>query len=67
MESLARLFLDLEVRLVLVSRIERSASIDTQMLNHQSHELAKEMHELEQQAYAVAGHSFNLGSPKQIG
>ncbi len=68
-ESLARLFLDLEVRLVpVLSRIERNGVlIDTQMLNHQSHELAKEMHELEQQAYAVAGHSFNLGSPKQIG
>jgi DNA polymerase-1 len=37
------------------------------MLAAQSHELAKRMHALEQQAYGIAGRSFNMGSPKQIG
>jgi DNA polymerase-1 len=41
--------------------------IDSRMLQQQSRELAQGMHELEQQAYRIAGHSFNLASPKQIG
>jgi DNA polymerase-1 len=66
---LAELFQSLEVRLVpVLSRMERNGvRIDSQMLLRQSQELAKGMHELEQQAYEIAGHSFNLGSPKQIG
>jgi DNA polymerase I len=51
-----------------LSRMERTGvSIDTGMLAKQSGQLAKRMHELEQQAYAVAGRPFNMGSPKQIG
>ena len=67
--SLAELFQSLEVRLVpVLSRMERNGvRIDSQMLLRQSQELAKGMHELEQQAYEIAGHSFNLSSPKQIG
>jgi DNA polymerase I len=63
------LFSELEVQLVpVLSRIERNGvRIDVDMLQRQSRELAKGMHDLEQQAYAIAGHSFNLGSPKQIG
>jgi DNA polymerase-1 len=41
--------------------------IDAAMLARQSRELAERMHQLEQQAYRVAGGQFNLGSPKQIG
>ncbi|MET0094295.1 MAG: DNA polymerase, partial [Sedimenticola sp.] len=41
--------------------------IDSAMLQQQSMELAQRMHELEQQAYSIAGRQFNLGSPKQIG
>ncbi|MEN8166538.1 MAG: DNA polymerase I [Pseudomonadota bacterium] len=67
--SLAVLFQSLEVRLVpVLSRMERNGvRVDSQMLLRQSQELAKGMHELEQQAYQIAGHAFNLGSPKQIG
>jgi DNA polymerase-1 len=51
-----------------LSRIERTGvRIDAAMLRQHSGELARGMAELEQQAYAVAGRSFNLGSPKQIG
>ena len=51
-----------------LSRMERNGvRIDTGMLARQSGELAERMHQLEEQAYEVAGRRFNLGSPKQIG
>ncbi|WP_435684143.1 DNA polymerase I [Sedimenticola selenatireducens] len=67
--SLSGLLRELEVPLVpVLSRMERcGVRIDGALLRKQSHELAGRMHELEQQAYAVAGRSFNLSSPKQIG
>ena len=49
-------------------RIERTGVlIDGQVLGTQSHELGQRMLQLEQDAYALAGQPFNLGSPKQIG
>jgi DNA polymerase-1 len=67
--DLLRLFSELELPLVpVLSRMERTGvRIDAAMLQRQSHELAVRMHELEQQAYRIAGRSFNMGSPKQIG
>ncbi|MFP6560996.1 DNA polymerase I [Paraburkholderia sp. B3] len=41
--------------------------IDAERLERQSAEIAVRLVELEQQAYALAGGEFNLGSPKQIG
>ena len=41
--------------------------IDAGLLARQSAELAQRMHALEQQAHALAGQPFNLGSPKQVG
>ncbi len=66
---LARLLTELEIPLVpVLSRMERNGvRIDVEKLRRQSGELAKKLHALEQQAYDIAGHSFNLGSPKQIG
>ncbi len=66
---LAALLRELEVPLVpVLSRIERQGvRVDDTLLLKQSQELAGKMHELEQQAFAVAGRSFNLSSPKQIG
>ena len=68
-EPLRRVLTEMEVPLLSVlSRIERTGvRLDGQMLAAQSVELAKRMHELEQQAYEIAGRSFNMGSPKQIG
>ena len=52
----------------LLQRIERhGVLIDAGLLAQQSQQLAQRMIELEQQAYAIAGQPFNLGSPKQIG
>ncbi|MES9930740.1 MAG: DNA polymerase I [Candidatus Thiodiazotropha sp. 6PDIVS] len=67
--SLTRLFSELEVALVpVLSRIERNGvSINSDMLRAQSDAFSRQLHELEQRAYSLAGHNFNLGSPKQIG
>ena len=48
-------------------RMERNGVLlDAAKLEAQSHELGKEMLELEQRAYQAAGQPFNLNSPKQI-
>jgi DNA polymerase-1 len=67
--KLAELLQSMEVPLLSVlSRIERNGvRIDTGMLRQQGNELGKRLHELEQQAYGIAGREFNMGSPKQIG
>jgi len=67
--NLARLYTEIEVPLVpVLSRMERTGvRIDPHLLKDQSHELARRIHELEEQAYTTAGRRFNLGSPKQIG
>ncbi|MFO1327991.1 MAG: DNA polymerase I [Rubrivivax sp.] len=53
---------------VILERIERhGVLIDPALLARQSQELAARMVQAEQQAYAIAGGPFNLGSPKQIG
>jgi DNA polymerase-1 len=51
-----------------LARIERhGVLIDAATLAVQSKQLAERMAALEQEAYAIAGQPFNLGSPKQIG
>jgi DNA polymerase-1 len=51
-----------------LQRIERTGVlIDAQQLAQQSKDLGERMVALEQEAYALAGQPFNLGSPKQIG
>lgn len=53
---------------VVLQKIERNGVlIDAQLLAAQSHELGMRMLEMERQAYDLAGQSFNLNSPKQIG
>jgi DNA polymerase-1 len=66
--ALLALYADLEVPLISVlGRIERNGVlIDTGMLARQSLELANHIAGIEQQAHDLAGHAFNLGSPKQI-
>ena len=51
-----------------LQRIERNGVlIDKALLQQQSHELGQRILTLEQEAHALAGQPFNLGSPKQIG
>ena len=48
-------------------RMERNGVLlDSPRLEAQSHELGKEMLEIEQKAFQAAGQPFNLNSPKQI-
>lgn len=67
--KLAAVLREIELPLVpVLSRMERTGvRVDREMLACQSQELAGRLHALEQQAYAIAGRSFNMGSPKQIG
>ncbi|HZM34592.1 MAG TPA: DNA polymerase I [Burkholderiales bacterium] len=53
--------------LPVLQRMERNGVLlDSAQLERQSHELGREILEKEQQAFALAGQPFNLGSPKQI-
>ncbi len=67
--ALCRVYREIEMPLVpVLSRIERTGvCIDRQRLAEQGEALARRLHELEQRAHELAGHPFNLGSPKQIG
>ncbi len=67
--GLLRVYRDIEMPVsALLTRIERhGVLIDAQRLAQQSRELAERMVALEQEAHALAGQPFNLGSPKQIG
>ena len=66
--SLLALYSEIEIPLISVlARIESNGVlIDTAMLSQQSLELASHIVALEQRAHDLAGHTFNLGSPKQI-
>jgi DNA polymerase-1 len=66
--ELKEVYETLEIPLVpVLCRIERTGVlVDVFMLAEQSRELARRMMALEQEAHAVAGSPFNLGSPKQI-
>ena len=65
---LASVYQDIEIPLVpILSDVERGGVLlDEEQLKLQSGELEKRLHELEQEAYGLAGEEFNLGSPKQL-
>ncbi|MFK3817361.1 DNA polymerase I [Pseudomonas sp. NPDC089407] len=67
--SLQPVLMDIEMPLVpVLAKIERQgALVDAALLHVQSGELGVKMAELEQRAYELAGETFNLGSPKQLG
>ncbi len=51
-----------------LQRMERNGVlIDSQLLAIQSDELGRKMMDLERDAHALAGHPFNMNSPKQLG
>jgi len=51
---------------VLLDMEHHGVLIDADMLRRQSHEIARRLQELEQEAHRAAGQSFNLDSPKQL-
>ncbi|MBE7419014.1 MAG: DNA polymerase I [Ideonella sp.] len=59
--------IEMPVAAVLRTIERHGVLIDRERLAQQSRELAERMLALEQEAHALAGQPFNLGSPKQIG
>ncbi|MBI5716478.1 MAG: DNA polymerase I [Burkholderiales bacterium] len=66
---LRQVYEDIEMPVsAILQRVERrGVLIDAGVLAQQSRQLAERMVQIEQEAYAIAGQPFNLGSPKQIG
>ncbi len=66
--GLRRLYQETEIPLIdVLARMERiGVRVDAATLRQQGGELAKRLWALEQQAYELAGETFNLGSPKQL-
>ncbi len=66
--ALQRVYTDIEMPLVpvLAEMERRGVLIDGDALRAQSQQLGKRMVELQAQAQALAGHEFNLESPKQL-
>src|SRR5512135_3362315 len=58
--------IEMPVREILFGMEREGVLIDRELLARQSHELGTRALELEQQAHALAGGPFNLGSPKQL-
>ena len=58
--------IEMPVMPVLLKMERNGVLLDVAKLEAQSHELGKEMLELEQKAHSAAGQPFNLNSPKQI-
>ena len=67
--TLQALYRTIEMPLVpVLARIERNGTyVNRQTLADHSHELAGRLQQIEGQAHELAGETFNLGSPKQIG
>jgi DNA polymerase I len=66
--TLRKVYEEIEIPLVpvLAAMERRGVLIDGNELRKQSQQLGKRMLELQQQSYALAGHEFNLDSPKQL-
>ncbi|WP_426687855.1 DNA polymerase I [Rhodanobacter ginsengiterrae] len=66
--ALRSVYQDIEIPLVpvLAEMERRGVLIDGNALRLQSQQLGKRMLELQQQSHALAGHEFNLDSPKQL-
>jgi DNA polymerase-1 len=66
--QLARLYVEIEQPLVTVlKRMEEcGVQVDGKLLGRLSVEFAEKMAAVEAEAHDVAGHTFNLGSPKQL-
>jgi DNA polymerase-1 len=66
--ELQTLYTDIEQPLVPVLKAIEAYGVlvDAKQLAKQSQELGKKLVKLEKEAYKLAGHDFNLGSPKQL-
>jgi DNA polymerase I len=66
--ALDKVYREIEMPLVpVLARIEANGVlVDAAELRRQTSDLGKRMHEAQQQAFELAGRSFNLDSPKQL-
>ena len=66
--TLRKVYAEIEIPLVpvLAAMERRGVLIDGDELRKQSQQLGKRTLELQQQSYGLAGHEFNLDSPKQL-
>lgn len=66
--ALKQVYREIEVPLieVLWQMEANGICVDARKLEAQSEQIAKTLSELEEQAYILAGETFNLGSPKQL-
>ncbi len=64
-----RVFRDIEMPLMpVLARMERNGvRLDTEVLNETGRGFKERMAQLEQEIYALAGHEFNITSPRQVG
>ncbi len=67
--GLRKLFDEIEIPLVpvLAAMEAEGVMLDTGVLKDYSVQLAKEVYEVEEQIYDLAGQTFNIASPKQLG
>lgn len=67
--SQAKVLTEIEIPLIpVLARIERNgALVDAKLLASQSQELGEKMVTLENKTFELAGQTFNMGSPKQLG
>jgi DNA polymerase-1 len=68
-DRLERIYSDIEVPLeTVLAEIERNGmKIDVEKLKAFSETITKDLAELRDKIYGLAGHEFNIGSPKQVG
>ena len=68
-QNVTRIYERIERPLVpVVANMEKlGVRIDPDILRAQSHGFAERMQKLESEIHALAGHGFNVGSPKQLG
>ncbi|HWU43262.1 MAG TPA: DNA polymerase I [Bdellovibrio sp.] len=59
--------LELPLARVLLAMENTGIRIDTELLCRESVDLEKEIHVLEKKIHEIAGETFNVGSPKQLG
>lgn len=67
--ELERLYTTMELPLVdvLMAMQDEGVRIDVEALSNYSQQLSQQRDSLEHQIYDYAGHSFNIGSPRQLG
>lgn len=68
-EHMARMYEDIERPLIgVIARMEQAGiCVDPAVLRQLSHSFAQKIAVLEDEIYTLAGHPFNVGSPKQLG